>query len=190
MSAISPSTSDLRSSARDHKRDAAHKHKWALGGVSPIGRPGETLRPRKPTETEFNCRRQINKAAEVYSLHSHKPTRSRASALDDDLSVRDSTGFSSDHAPSENLPTAPVDAGVMYSYDASRGPSHGSQILKVALAKAVERFEEKETVRLVRNEYDVLDTDGETVKLGKKQAKNAAQRTVSIPDADEDYEFV
>lgn len=105
----------------------------------------------------------------------------------------DSSGSNSDH--DETTPSPPADAGVMYSFDASRGPSHGSQILNVALAKAVEKFEEKETVRLVKNEYDIIDSEGESVglapaKKGKAKAAKAAAEQVVVPDADEDYEFV
>lgn len=86
------------------------------------------------------------------------------------------------------------DAGVAYSFDAAKGPSQGSQILNVALARAVERFEEKETVKLVRNEYDVLDSEGESVGFvpGKKgKGRVVGERAAAgVPDADDDYEFV
>lgn len=83
----------------------------------------------------------------------------------------------------------------MYSFDAARGPSRGSEILNVALAKAVEKFEERETAKLVKNEYDVIDSEGESVglsstgKRGKGKGK-ALRVAVSLVDEDEDYEFV
>ena len=84
--------------------------------------------------------------------------------------------------------------GVMYSFDAKRAPSEGSQILNVALAKAVERFEERETVKLVNAEYDVLDTAGESVvqpSSGRKAHKGKGKAPViGVPDADEDYEII
>lgn len=48
------------------------------------------------------------------------------------------------------------DAEVMYSFDAKRGPTHGSDILGAAVSQAVERFENKQTEKLVQ-EYDVID---------------------------------
>ena len=87
----------------------------------------------------------------------------------------------------------PADAGVMYSFDAAKGPTQGSQILNVALAKAVERFEEKETAKLVKNEYDVLDSEGESVGLAspRKNAKGKERAVVvAVPEDDEEYEFV
>jgi hypothetical protein len=48
------------------------------------------------------------------------------------------------------------DAEVMYSFDAKCGPTHGSHILGAALSQAVERFENKQTERLVK-EYDLVE---------------------------------
>jgi hypothetical protein len=45
------STSDLRSTAQDYKRDAAHKHKWHLGAVEVVGRGAGNPRPFKASET-------------------------------------------------------------------------------------------------------------------------------------------
>ena len=100
----------------------------------------------------------------------------------------DSSSLSSDN---EEGTSSPPDAGVMYSFDASRGPSHGSQIFNVALAKAVQKFEEKETAKLVKNEYDVIDSEGESiglspVKKGKSKAKAAS---LLVPEEDEDYDL-
>lgn len=51
------------------------------------------------------------------------------------------------------------DAGVTYSFDVPRGPGRGSQILGMALAKAVERYEGQEFERLVREEYDIVSEE-------------------------------
>lgn len=53
------------------------------------------------------------------------------------------------------------DAGISYSFDAPRGPHQGSQILSMALAKAVEKFEVKATEKLVKEEYEVIAQDKE-----------------------------
>ena len=82
----------------------------------------------------------------------------------------------------EHPSTAPApDSEVAYSFDAHRGPSHGSQILNVALDKAIERYEIRETDKLIKNEYEVLDADGEPLSPAKK-------RHVAPEDAE--YEFV
>lgn len=71
------------------------------------------------------------------------------------------------------------DAEIAYSYDAERGPSHGSQVLGHALAKAIERYEVHQTDKLIKEEYEVLDADAEAL---------SGPRTVKAED--EDYEFV
>ena len=53
------------------------------------------------------------------------------------------------------------DADILYSFDAPRGPAEGGQILSMALAKAVEKFETKETEKLVKNEYEVVGFEKE-----------------------------
>jgi hypothetical protein len=95
---------------------------------------------------------------------------------------------------SDGTPSPPADADITYSFDAARGPTQGSQIFNVALAQAVEKFEERETVKLVKDEYDVLDADGVVASpAGKGKEKARARRGMGatrVPDADEDYEFV
>lgn len=85
------------------------------------------------------------------------------------------------------------DADILYSYDNKSAPSHGSQVLNQALAKAVERFEVRETDNLIKNEYEVLDEEGEPVApapKGKGKAKKVvAAVTPQLPEED-DYEFV
>ena len=85
-----------------------------------------------------------------------------------------------------------VDADVTYSFDAARGPSHGSQILTHALDVALERFEVRTTDKLIKEEYEVLDHNGEpvatrTVGKGKKGVRTVG---VAMPLDGEDFELV
>ena len=69
-------------------------------------------------------------------------------------------------------------------------PSQGSQILGLALAKAIERFEVRETDRIIKNEYEVLGSDGEAVEA---KAKHKAGTTAAAPPTaldEAEYEFV
>lgn len=90
--------------------------------------------------------------------------------------------------------TAP-DAQVIYSFDAPKAPSQGSQILNAALAKAIDKYEDKETTKLVQNEYEILDTyadDEETLGLSpiKSKGKGKAKVVKLLDDEDADYEFL
>lgn len=109
-------------------------------------------------------------------------------AISDD--IESATSHSSDC--DECSPSPPPDVGIMYSFDAPRGPSHGSEILNVALAKAVEKFEEREMDKLVKDEYDIIDSEGESIGLSPvKNGKGKAKiESLVVPDEDEDYEFV
>lgn len=83
-------------------------------------------------------------------------------------------------------PCAAPDAEITYSYDATRGPSHGSQILSCALAQAVERFETKVTEKLVKEEYEVLPTNLDEIAT---PIKKGGKRPAAVPEED-DYEFI
>ncbi|WPH02901.1 Hypothetical protein R9X50_00576900 [Acrodontium crateriforme] len=183
-------TSDLRTAAQDYKRAAEHKYKWRLGAVETVTRTSSgSVRPHRPSETCFNYKRREIKGA-VAALQSGVKVARKQDMLDGAAASDDSTSSGSDL---EDVISPPVDAGVMYSFDASRAPTHGSQVLTTALDKAVQRYEERETVKLVKNEYDMLDADGETVlpsPMKKEKGKSMSAVAARVPDADEDYEFV
>lgn len=135
----------------------------------------------------FNFSRRVRGAA-LASLHNGaKLGRKTDMAEANDRS--DASEATSDDGL--GLPSPVAEPSPVYSFDAKRSPSQGSQILNAALAKAVEKFEERETARLVRNEYSVLDTEGEVVEASPlKKSKGKKLKTAGVPDADEDYEFV
>lgn len=100
-------------------------------------------------EVEF----QVNKAAQIARI-----SRQHDSRLDSDTGVSDSSA----EEDVKEASAAPVpDAGITYSFDAARGPGRGSQILGMALAKAVEKFETKQTEKLVKEEYEVVGKESE-----------------------------
>ena len=116
-------------------------------------------------EVEF----QQNKAAQVAKI-----SRKHDSRFDTDTCTSDS---STEENVKEASAAPEPDAGYTYSYDAPRGPGKGSQILGIALAKAVEKFETKAMEKLVQEEYEVIGNDKEDTHAGY-----AAD--------DDDFEFV
>lgn len=91
--------------------------------------------------------------------------------------------LSSDSSAEEDVVEASAapapDAGITYSFDAQRGPARGSQVLSMAISKAVERFETRETENLVKNEYEVIGKEGERVQQG-----------YAADDDEDEYELV
>jgi hypothetical protein len=110
-----------------------------------------------------------------------KSDRRRAMAAD----KLEATDSSADEEIEPVITNEP-DAQVAYSFDADRSPNKGSQILGVALDRAVERFENKETERILKDEYLVLDSDGEPLPGQSGKAKPARANR----DDEDDFEFV
>ncbi|CAA9966666.1 hypothetical protein PTMSG1_10025 [Pyrenophora teres f. maculata] len=163
MSTSQTFTGDLRSDAKEFNRDKNSRAKWAHGQSFGPGRRVEDGKPRP--------------AKAPYHFKSSYPGHMKArTALNKDMAY--ASGDSSADEDVDHPSTAP-DADIAYSYDAQRGPSHGSQILNAALEKAVERFETKETEKLVKNEYEVLNIDDELPRPKRHVAPE-----------DEEYDFV
>ncbi|KAF2865977.1 hypothetical protein BDV95DRAFT_612213 [Massariosphaeria phaeospora] len=162
------STHDLRSGAKESNRDKEHRVKWAHGQSFGPGRRVEDARPRpaRVIPTPKAAPGGFNKAR---------------TALNNDIAS--ASGDSSADEDVEEPSAAPApDAEITYSYDADRGPNHGSQILGLALAKAIERYEVRETDKLIKNEYEVLDVRDGAFSPAPKVNNNGVE--------EEDYEFI
>ncbi|KAF1837042.1 hypothetical protein BDW02DRAFT_595883 [Decorospora gaudefroyi] len=165
MSTSQTFTGDLRSDAKEFNRDKNSRMKWAHGQSFGPGRREEDGKPRP---------------AKVYPhVKSSSPGHMKArTAFNKDMTS--ASGESSADEDVDHPSAAPApDAEIAYSYDAHRGPSHGSQILHHALERAVERFETKETEKLVKTEYEVLDMHDEAPRPRRHVAPE-----------DDEYEFV
>jgi hypothetical protein len=175
---------DLRSGAKEFTRDKDHRVKWAHGQVFGPGRREEDARPRParvvptpkyvphlffprlPTNKLRIGNRDLDKARAA--IKNHISHASGESSADEDIEEPSA-------APSP-------DAEITYSFDAQRGPSHGSQVLGQALTQAIERFEVRQTDKLIKEEYEVLDVGAlsPAPKVGKKNPTGE----------DDEYEFV
>ncbi|KAK3058424.1 hypothetical protein LTS18_011322 [Coniosporium uncinatum] len=176
------STEDLRSHAIEAQRYQDQKHKWALGQAWGPGRLSEThAKPVKPLERAAirQVRRQLNE-------HHPKPIRK----LDLVSEQHHISGDSSADEDVEEASAAPEPVSEPVSYDVNRAPTQGSHILSIALAKAVDRFESAQTDKLVKNEYEVLDNEGETVTKKGRGLKVAVPKDPGMGEEEDDYEFV
>lgn len=95
----------------------------------------------------------------------------------------------------DELPSPTSDNKAFYFIDATHNPTpNGTKILNAALAQAVARYEERETINLVQSEYDVLDADGEVLAPSalKRRRQPASKVQASVPnfDVEDDYELV
>jgi len=166
---------DLRSNSVDFKRDNSSKAKWARGEAFGPGREGHAapakVKARFPrTNEELRVNRNA-KDAQRHEILNETVNHSDSSETDEPIE-----------------PCAAPDAGITYSFDANRGPSHGSTILSSALAKAVERFENTTTEKLVKDEYDVLPSNPEEVL--RTPIKKGGKRSALVAEEEDDYEFV
>jgi hypothetical protein len=167
MSSEQNFTSDLRSGAKEFARDKTSRVKWAHGPSFGPGRRVEDNRPRP--------------ARVIPTPKSASGFNKTRTAIKNDIAY--ASGDSSADEEVEHPSVAP-DAEITYSYDAERGPNHGSQVLGIALAKAIESFEVRQTDKLIHDEYEVLDVNAEAVSPGPKAHRK------SLAPEDEEYEFI
>jgi len=168
---------DIRSTAVDYKRDSENKAKWAHGAQWGPGRAKEAhgaplrAKPRFP-RTEHGIRNA--KDAQRHDI------RTSTAYVSDDSS--------NDEDPVESTAAPEPDAEVTYSFDAAKGPTQGSTVLSTALAKAMERFENTVTDKLVKDEYEVLNSDGEPIP--RTPIKKGGRHSSMTEVEEDDYEFV
>ncbi|KAL1952668.1 hypothetical protein VTO42DRAFT_4550 [Malbranchea cinnamomea] len=151
-SSIMSRASDLRQSLKDAnelKRYHDSRHKWAHG-CRPL--PG-----RSAILADHRCRPLRNHPNATPEMKTkHRPRQS--SRPRPELEVDDDVLFDGPLSDGgETSPAGPEEnPDVFYSFDAPRSPGHGEHILSVAIARALDRFESKETERAVR-EYEFID---------------------------------
>lgn len=165
-------TNDLRGGSKDYLREHEHKAKWGRTDT-PVrncvhGARGWELdicdkcNARPPYRGARQCgRHATHKIINEYKGVTKKKVFARKAigneidaAIDGPIAgLSDTSGDESSRG--DSAATVP-DAEIMYSFDAKHGPSRGNDILGAAVTKAIQRFENQQTERLVQ-EYDVID---------------------------------
>lgn len=130
---------------QDRKRDLDYRSKYSHGVV--IRGEGSKPNQRAIQPAKGPCKIPERK-------HYYSKTHPRYGIRDKEVLT---SGSSTDEEIRESPDSVAPDADIAYSYDAASGPTQGRDIFSMAVNKAVERFETKETEKLVKNEYDVLD---------------------------------
>ena len=165
---------DLRSEARSYQRDKAHTTKWALGAKPRTGVKCNHLTApfnldcteclRKPASADGNTAKQKQNKMSKKKANGQATTLARKAfrgdlvdAFDGPLAMVSDTTSSDDEVQDASAAPLPAEADFMYNYDKSSGPAGGRDIFSSAITKAVQRFENTETEKLVTREYDVID---------------------------------
>ncbi|PNS15843.1 hypothetical protein CAC42_4295 [Sphaceloma murrayae] len=171
--------SDLRSTTRDAQRAATAKAKWAHGATNPVGRQGTHPRPLRMSDmTHGRSPKTRVSGSSNKAAHSTRADIEGVAADWPSLAVTlgSSPGAWSD-ATSEDEAAEAVRLVDEYEslgdvYGAGdEAPGSGSQVLHGALKRAIEQFEDRETVKLVRNEWALVDGEGEVVASPRKGKK-------------------
>ncbi|KAI9803120.1 MAG: hypothetical protein M1833_001191 [Piccolia ochrophora] len=172
------STHDLRSEAVEYNRTKAQNVKWALGKREYIERNPmwpdlarrrpKAVPEKRPPRSTFD-RREHESNTNKLSRQTHVARKldflAEQSATESDRSDEDAH---------DGAREPPIDVDITYSYDAPRGPRNGDNILGLALAKAVEKFEGQETEKMIQEEYEIVSPSGLQEEESRQSMQDAS----------------
>ncbi|KAK6501120.1 hypothetical protein TWF481_008968 [Arthrobotrys musiformis] len=176
---VVPSTADLRKASVEQHRAKNRKVRYRNVNVNLLNQPINpyTSNPNCKRWNERNMFKMPNPntfgghSCQCQSCRSDRwQSSNRSRARLQRANDHDSSDYVDDTFDQDNVYRDGVD-GVLYSYDLS-GPSHGSQVLSQALNIAIDKMEKKQFELLIKNEYDIVDSEE------------------SASSEDDDYEFV
>jgi hypothetical protein len=101
---------------------------------------------RSDSGPENSKRRRVSRKTyiddEIFTARNYPPTTTKTECFGDDSSSDNDS----------------ID-GVTYSFDHRTGPTTGSDTFSHAVTEAVKKFENKELATLVKNEYEIVDSN-------------------------------
>ncbi|KAK6341690.1 hypothetical protein TWF696_008758 [Orbilia brochopaga] len=194
INSIVPATADLRKASVDQHRAKNRKMRYRNVNVNLLGQPINQFAADASSSASPNCQRWNDRnkfkmpnpnaqggdhcrCTYCRAFRWESNTRSKARSQrngdywDNDKPLVDALDGATDPFDRDNIHRDGID-GVLYSYDRPTGPSHGSQILTQALNVAIDKMEKKQLDLLIKNEYDVVDSEE------------------SASSEDDEYEFV
>ncbi|EGX52270.1 hypothetical protein TWF173_009336 [Orbilia oligospora] len=180
VNSVISSTADLRKASVEQNRAKNRKVRYRNVNVNLLNQPIDPL-ARNPNCKRWNERNMFKmpnpntfggpscqcQSCRSYRWESNNRCKTRLQRAWD----HDPVDGLDDLLDQDNIYRDGVD-GVLYSYDLPSGPSHGSQVLSQALNIAIDKMERKQLELLIKNEYDVVDSEE------------------SASSEDDDYEFV
>lgn len=193
MASLSTSASslhrDVRSDAHDSKRFKDQKNKWALGTRPLYGVKRDLVQINDPIDPRAKVRpeRHYPRCSCCYGP-SHINPRKEDAIREINYSGRGLSKSISDLLPNDSTsPRSPDESSIMYSFDAPSAPRKAVG-LDGLVDKAEKEWKSRETDRIVRNEYAVLDNLGEfsVISKGKGKKSSPRQRAQSVTSYDED----
>ncbi|KAE9406260.1 hypothetical protein BT96DRAFT_915490 [Gymnopus androsaceus JB14] len=200
---------DIRSASRPFKRDRDHRKKWSMG-MSPssgVHLSSVTLEPEGGSESQRNKVVPMKQYSQMTS-RSHKSNRNRipkasTSRVRDDqirifgrltrkadshFEIQSHTSILLCKALLENNTATGMDGFLISNYDSSS--SRGAVDLGDLVEHAERKWESIQTERIVKDEYEVLDNEGETTVLRVSKGTKGKRRNTVIQEDDDGFELI
>lgn len=204
---------DIRSESRGYKRDKQHSIKWNFGTRPRAGvhnsvnwepqdsQPEQNgkVRPQKKGSdvghASWKTNANISSKADSAKWHPHG-LQGRVARKQDALGEISSSPPSLSKSMMDLLPSSgqhnarspSVDSGITYSFDAVSGPRKVVG-LDSLVDKAEKEFAARETDKMVKTEYEVLDGSGESIMIPKRGKKGSPKQKAVVLEADDEDDW-